>query len=235
MGKVVVGPLASTILDRYRAPGWALLERILERVQGEATPASDALPPVLAEGTILDERNLARQTLGADGWVTIGVVVRAAATAYLDVNLETGDARVVVPPPDRCAGQPWKGVLVPAANFGDLGRQRLSAESSISGPTAHPPSRIAAETYRPASLRVLSSQATWDERLSRMFVALDKCSASYRRTQALLEDAVVVLHLANHPRKPRIPFARRPRPDLGGAGAPPEKRLGGPAAGSRAY
>jgi hypothetical protein len=224
MGNVVVGPLARSILDRYRAPGWALLVRNLNRVRGQSTPEPSAPLPVLAEGTIVDERNLARQTVTADGWVAIGVVVRAAATAFLHVNLETGDARVVVQTPDRGAGQPWKGALVPAANFQDLGRQWLSVDGSLSSPAAHTPSHVAVGTYRPASPRVVDapSQTSWDERLSCLFAALDECAVTYRRTQALLEGAVVVLDLASQAHKPRVPFARRLGTDPGSGPAQPE-------------
>ena len=224
MGEVVVGPLARPILDRYRAPGWALLVRILERVQEESPPTAGVLPSVVAEGAIFSERTLARQTIGVDGWVTIGVVLRADGGAFLDVNLRTGDARVVVPPPDWAIGQPWSGVLVPATTFQELAPQPPSVEGEVSGWVDRRRKLLAVETDQPARLRGghEPSRTSWEERMTRLSAALDCSDSICRQTQGLLDDATVVLDLARHPHKPRVLFARRLRPDPGGALAQPE-------------
>src|SRR5262245_31768354 len=120
MGDVVVGPLARSILDRNRGPGWALIVSILERTR-TSPPGREVVAPDVVDGLILDERDLVRETISADGWVTLGVVRHGASTVFLEVSVRSGDARLLFPPNDWTSERPWNGILIPAEAFRSLG------------------------------------------------------------------------------------------------------------------
>jgi hypothetical protein len=191
MGEVLVGPLARAILARYRAPGWTLIGRILERTQASQTGSASALTQPIADGIIFDETDLARARVTADGWFTLGVIRRGPATVFLELSIHSGDARLIFPPDDWSVRQAWRGVLIPADAFLaldgpvgaeiDLGQRRSSGRGAGDGPAG-------------------SAAARWERRPSRLTAALDDAALLCQEAERLLAAARRVLEAANRPR-----------------------------------
>jgi hypothetical protein len=187
MGKVLVGPLARAILDRYQSSGWALIAQVLERTR-VAPAASGAEFPAVTDGMIFDERDLARESVSSDDWVTIGLVRRGPTVLFVEVCLRSGDARLLFPPDDWSIARPWNGLAIPADAFLELGERATFAHPAgrASGPTD--------ETYAPASGRATG----------RLTAAMDRSAEICRQSELLLQTARLVLANAHRPLRPHV-------------------------------
>jgi hypothetical protein len=200
MGDVIVGPLARSILMRHRAGVWAVMVRILERAKPESSGTEGASRAIIAEGILVEERELARQTITDGRWVTLGVVVRGTSTVFVDIDILSGDARLVIPPADWSPERPWNGAFIPAAELEALARSGGTTAPAASGPTDR---TFAARTTVPAVAAVAGWSApplgrvTVNEVLARLLQAADRSSRLCRWTEELLDRSAQMLAEAN--------------------------------------
>lgn len=89
-----LGMLGYAVLEQHGEAARDAVTRVLARMRATLPPDGRRC----LVGRVYDEREVVREPLQAANWVTLGEIVCAGMTTFVDVNVRTGATR------ERCVG-----------------------------------------------------------------------------------------------------------------------------------